>query len=203
MLRESACPKPIPSVHLAASCSENSSNGFWTEGKLRTAFLDEIRSCRAPSLTSASPPPTKRQTTNCRRSRQLASRSNPAALSPRRVRATSPLPSGAGSRACSMGVPGGAKWSPGEPKIARRESLAADLIIPGSTFEALDPWRPGGLIVLRPLQQGAGRQLGRRVRRARLAESPRRQLRQSRLDRLQHRAGQRGADRAGLQAVLR
>src|SRR3954470_20839969 len=25
--------------------------------------------------------------------------------------------------------------------------------IPGSAFEALDPWRPGGLILLRPLQR--------------------------------------------------
>ena len=39
------------------------------------------------------------------------------------------------TRLLDGGVPGGAKWSPGEPKIARRESLAADLIIPGTVHD--------------------------------------------------------------------
>src|SRR5215211_3508053 len=42
----------------------------------------------------------------------------------------------------------------GSEKRAAATSFAAGthLIIPGSAFEALDRWRPGGLILLRPLQ---------------------------------------------------
>src|SRR3954464_13209820 len=36
---------PIPFVHLAATCSESSSSGFWTGGELRTAFSDEVGPC--------------------------------------------------------------------------------------------------------------------------------------------------------------
>ena len=34
---------------------------------------------------------------------------------------------------------------------SRKDTAAAHLIIPGSAFEAPDPWRPGGLILCRPL----------------------------------------------------
>ena len=48
--------------------------------------------------------------------------------------------------------PWSGRWlTPWRTKIARPESLAAHLIIPGSACEAPDPGRPGGLILLCPL----------------------------------------------------